>query len=366
MNCLDSSFLYDCRNCQHCFGCCNLRNKKYHFFNQPLTKEEYENKMQIINLGRRSVLEEYRTKFLSLARQAIRRATNNVKAVNSVGDLLHNCRNCFQCFGILGGIGPSDNLRYVISVDKANDSMDVSGGNGFSLCYETGGITSSSKVYFSVRMRGNNLQCEYCYECSDCEYCFGCFALRNKKFCIFNKQYSEQDYWLMIDKIKVQMLKTGEYGEFFSLTISPFPYQDSDASIEFPLTKEEIIKNNWHWQDETKDGIDLSKFDVFKAIDVPDDIADVSDDILNKAFICEQTGKPFRITKFELDFYRAHKLPLPTIHPLQRIKDRFAFRHPYMLWQYACSNCGRTMLSAWDPARRYKVYCEDCYLKEVV
>ena len=27
-NCIDSAFLYNCRNCQNCFGCVNLRNKK--------------------------------------------------------------------------------------------------------------------------------------------------------------------------------------------------------------------------------------------------------------------------------------------------------------------------------------------------
>jgi len=29
-NCIDSAFLYDCRNCQNCFACINLRHKKYH------------------------------------------------------------------------------------------------------------------------------------------------------------------------------------------------------------------------------------------------------------------------------------------------------------------------------------------------
>ncbi len=39
-NCLDSSFLYDCKNCTNCFGCANLRNKQHYFFNKPFTKEE--------------------------------------------------------------------------------------------------------------------------------------------------------------------------------------------------------------------------------------------------------------------------------------------------------------------------------------
>ena len=42
---LESYFLYDCVNCEHCFMSSNLRNKKYYFYNQQLTKEEYEKRL---------------------------------------------------------------------------------------------------------------------------------------------------------------------------------------------------------------------------------------------------------------------------------------------------------------------------------
>ena len=38
INCLDSQFLYDCRNCNDCFMCAGLRNKKYHFKNKGVNK----------------------------------------------------------------------------------------------------------------------------------------------------------------------------------------------------------------------------------------------------------------------------------------------------------------------------------------
>lgn len=34
---------------------------------------------------------------------------------------------------------------------------------------------------------------------------FGCIALRNKKYCILNKQYSKQEYEELIPKIKKHM-----------------------------------------------------------------------------------------------------------------------------------------------------------------
>jgi len=362
LNCLDCCFLFDCKNCQNCFSCFNLRNKKYYFFNQPLTKEEYQKRIKEINLGKRSVVREYQSKFEKLSSRAIRKNLNNIKEENSLGNDLKECRNCFYVFYAL----KSENLRYMFGAKKCSDTMDFLGGVSNSLCYDSTGVVSGNNIKFSVLIR-TGLGLEYCIECNNCQYCFGCFGLKNKKFCLFNKQYSESEYWHLVDKIKTQMLRDGEYGEFFPLKYSPFPYYDSNAQIEFPLTKEEIIKCGWRWQEEVESEIDLSKFKLLiKAEQIPDDIKDVSDDILNSVIICEQTGKPFRLIKFELDFYRKKNLPLPTIHPFQRIKNSSVFRHPYRLWQYPCSRCGKTMYSGWDPAKKYKVYCEACYLAEVV
>lgn len=362
-NCLDSYFLYNCKNCSNCFGCTNLRNKQYYFFNKLLTSEEYQKKIKEINLGKRSVQREYQAKFEELLFQAIRKNLNNVKTTNSLGNDLKGCRNCFYAFRVLN---ESENLRYGAYVDNSNNLMDFFGHTLASFVYESTGCSFGNNIKFSILAR-HSLELEYCIECSQCEYCFGCFGLKNKKYCIFNKQYTESEYWQLLDKIKLQMLKKGEYGEFFPLKYSPFPYQDSNAQIEFPLEKKEIIKRNWYWQEEPESEIDLTKFMVKKANEVPDDIKDVTDDILNVVVLCEKTGKLFRITKFELEFYRKRNIPIPTVHPFERIKARFInFQHPFKLWQYPCSKCGQMMYSGWDPEKKFKVYCESCYLQEVV
>ena len=79
------------------------------------------------------------------------------------------------------------------------------------------------------------------------------------------------------------------------------------------------------------------------------------------------SGKPFRITQFELGFYRKHNLPVPTIHPLERIRELFlTWRHPFKLWKAKCVKCSKEIWSGYDPARKLKVYCESCYNSEVV
>ncbi len=49
--CSFSSFLYDCRNLQNCFGCVGLRNKSYYIFNKPYSKEDYAEKIKEYDLG---------------------------------------------------------------------------------------------------------------------------------------------------------------------------------------------------------------------------------------------------------------------------------------------------------------------------
>ena len=43
-SCMDSVLIDSCVNCSNCFGCVNLRNKSYCWFNEQLSKEEYEEK----------------------------------------------------------------------------------------------------------------------------------------------------------------------------------------------------------------------------------------------------------------------------------------------------------------------------------
>ena len=359
--CVDSAFLYDCRNCQNCFMSANLRNKSYVFRNKQLSKEEYQEKMKEINLGKRSVYEKLKREFDELTKEAIKKNVKIVRSENCVGDDIFNSKNLFLCFTAKL---ECENDRYCISITNVKDGMDLFGGVSSSSLYESVGFFNSNNIKFSSQIR-QSVNIEYSSECNNCENCFACFGLKNKKYHIFNKPYSEEEYWQKVDEIKTKMLERGEYGEFFPLKNSPFAYQDSNAQIEFPLTEEEIKAKGWHWQDEVKSEIDLSKVKTIEAKDVPDDIKDVPDDILKTPVICERTKKPFKITSFELEFYRKMNLPLPTIHPLERIKDLFKYRRSYHLYQTTCAKCGKEIQTVHNPKTTKNVYCEECYNRKV-
>lgn len=56
---------------------------------------------------------------------------------------------------------------------------------------------------------------------------------------------------------------------------------------------------------------------------LPYDIREIPDDILNWALLSRKTGKPYKIQKLELEMHRKFGIPLPHLHPFERIEKLF-------------------------------------------
>ena len=370
-NCTNSAFLFDCHNCQNCFGCVNLRNKNYCFFNEQLTKEEYQKRVEDIDLGSRSVFEAYSRKFSELVKEkGIYKALRMKKSPGAVGDYLNDCKNCVDVFCAVSfqfilTLYKSDNVRHASDIFGTNDSMDVTlFGPGESSYNVLEGLYAN-KVVSSYFVQ-NCFETEYSYECIDCKYCFGCSGLKKKKFCIFNVQYTEEEYWKTVDEIKARLVDAGTYGEFPPLKDSFFYYHDTYAYAMMPLTKEEAIAAGARWR---KDEVhaDTKGIPTISHSDIPDNIKDVKDDILGKAILCKKTGRPFRLTPWELGFYREQKISIPVVCPQERLLNRFRNRESsYELYESKCAECRRDIQTTYDPAKGLRVYCEQCYQAKVV
>src|SRR3989338_11000558 len=87
-DCVDSWFLYDCRNCSNCFGCVGLRHKSYYIFNSPHTKESYERFIREFNTGSYKAVEETKRKHIELILTFPRKYIYSFKTVNVVGDIV--------------------------------------------------------------------------------------------------------------------------------------------------------------------------------------------------------------------------------------------------------------------------------------
>lgn len=358
-NCLDSSFIYDCRNCSNCFGCVNLRNKKYCIWNIEYSKEDYFEKIKEFNLNKLDNIKEFKNIFLSLIKSLPVRATRNEHSDKYSGNYIINSKNSFNSMWVLN----CDNVKNMDFCLNVRDSFNVAiSYTSEKLYYNSCTGVNCSNVYFSVF--GRELRdSEYVMNCKNCQYCFLCIGLENAKYCIFNKQYTEEEYWKLLDDIKTKMLEDGEYGEFFPLSMSPFPYNASLSNIMYPTSKERILELGGWWYDEKINIPEGMK--LFKADEIESDIKNITDDILNIGIISQGNGKPFRIIKDELEFYRRKNIAIPNLTPYERIVNRFKYVNNFKVFKDKCFKCGLEILSSYATNEGYKPYCDDCYKKEI-
>ncbi len=371
--CMDSSFLFDCSGCTNCFGCINLRQKQYCLFNQQLTKEEYRKQMEYWDLGSHARVQEAQEKFTELYYKTPHRHALIINAPGCTGDNIINSKNCKNCFTVLSGV--EDSRFIFFSGLMLKDSYDINvGGLSSQLLYEcTGAETHSESTFFTKGSR-ECMRTEYCETCVNGKDLFGCTQLRNKQYCILNKQYSKEDY-LTLRKEIIEHMQTMPYvdalgrkygyGEFFPFEISPWPYNESFAYDLFPLTKEEALTRGYPWRDQEK----KSYSTTMASSTLPDHIRDVPDSITKEIIACEHVEKDcdhlcssaFRIVSEELAFYRAMNIAVPRLCPNCRYYQRIQWRTPPKLWDRSCAKCSRPFQTAYAPDRKEILYCDTCY-----
>ena len=376
-NCRDSFFLYDCKNCSNCIGCVGLRNQKFHIFNSAFSKEEYFEKLKELNFDSRDAVKKFADEFYNseIFKSHPRRSYHGQLNKDSTGDYINECENSKNCFY-------ARNMRGCKNVFWGRDMKDVHDyfafGDPDELSYEC--VSSGYGNYnckFCEASWSANRDMAYCANCFNCESVFGCISLRKQKFCIFNKQYSENDYKELVIKIRDSMLERGEYGEFFPLQISPFAYQDSVAQEHFPFSKDEVVEKKYVWY-EPEERMPKITLDPES---LSDSILDVKDDIINKTIGCKHAGDcehpctvGFKITSTELAFYRSQGIPLPTLCFQCRHASRVALRNPLKLWHRQCmcdknhshhsGECTNEFETSYSPDKPEIVYCEQCYQAE--
>jgi hypothetical protein len=353
--CTNCSFCYGCKGCRDCFGCVNLVNKQYCIDNIQYSKEEYEEKMREFRLTHENI-EKAKKSLEAIKLHAVHRFAHLFNCENCTGDYLRDCKNVHESFDL----PKSEDAKYIWTGIGLKDCMDCCyTGRGAEWCYECLSAFPGYHELFS----------SYCWEsseilysdhCFNSEDCFGCVGLKKAKYCILNKQYTKEEYEVLVPKIIEHMKSTGEWGEFFPMQFSPFGYNETVAQEYFPLTEDEAEKHGSFWKIEDS----VHSYSGPK-IEVPDDIANVGDDIVEKILTCEVTGKFYKIIPQELTFCRKMGLALPRKCPDQRHKERMALRNPRILFSRSCAECAAFVRTTYSPDRPEKVYCEKCYLEAV-
>lgn len=246
-HCEDSSDLYfcrDCLTCDHCIGCVNLENKKYHIFNQPVSEEEY--KQYRAELSAHQGIKKCEEIFTDLMHKTPSHRSYNINCEKCTGNYLLNCKNSKHCFEAEA----LENCGYIYTMAQgATDCQDIQYAPRSECCYEGMSVVDGYHSFFTIHA-WRNKNCMYCEECFDSSFLFGCIGLKNQSYCILNKQYTKQEYDMLLPKIIAHMQSTPqkfagqarERGEFFPTDISPFGYNESIATDFYPLHKEEVLQ----------------------------------------------------------------------------------------------------------------------------
>lgn len=359
----DLLYCFDLQACSECIGCMGLRKKEYCLFNKQLTKEEYFRRKKAIDLCNPEHHKKMKDGLGKLKKTMPHRALLATHSENVSGSHVFNSKNTHESFFA----DRCEDCSYCAQVVDLKDCYDNNYTEENQLCYEYLGMYSTQRTLFSLFCRHTN-EILYSDYCVNCESLFGCTNLRNRKYCIFNKQYTKAEYEELAPRLIAHMQKTGEWGEFSPISISPFAYNETVAQEYFPLTHEQVKAKQWRWKED-----DQKEFQP-QSVTIPQNIKDVPDSICYEILACEKTGRNYRIIPQELDFYRRMNLPIPRKHPDQRHLERIAQRNPRRLWSRACDACHESILTSYPPRTERsvlrspspaKVYCEKCYLKTV-
>lgn len=385
-------FCRDCSGCNDCFGCVGLRKSSYCIFNKQYSKEEYKNELEKMMLNSTSGILIAKEKARKFWLNFPLKCSQGIKNVNSTGSYVTNCKNVKESFLMREG----EDVKYsqYLQIPKSKDCYDASAwGNNMELHYETclSGYNSYN-LKFTDNCWPNCKNLEYCAHVFSSSDCFGCVGLKKKQYCVFNKQYTKEDYQKIVEKIKKQMNEIPYidrqgliygYGEYFPIELTSYGYNNSISFLYFPMTKNAAIEKGYPWID-----VPHGKYKItVKASELPDSAADINEKILEEVIECQNCGYPFRILENELIFYKNENLPVPKIcHECRyeiRIKDRLKLE----LYNRKCmcsgltdetrkykngakhfhgeNSCNEEFRTGYNPEGAEIVYCEKCYQQEV-
>lgn len=353
-NCRDCAFSDNLRGCNNCFLCTNLDKKEYCFRNEQLTKEEYEKRVQEF-LGSHSNVEKAKNLLNEIRKNRVYKYANIVNCENSTGDFLNGCKECFDCFEV----NNSQDCRYVIVGVDVKDMYDCN--NVYlkpELCYQLMGTIAAYNTIFSTYIF-HSQDVIYSAFCFNSKNLLGCVGLRNKQYCIFNKQLTKEEYEELAPRVLEYMQKNGEWGKMPPEKFAPFAYNDSVAQSYLPLTKEEALAKGYKWRES-----DPKEYKPQTYV-IPEKTVEIKDDILNEILACENCRKNYKIIPQELKQIREMDLSIPRKCFACRHTERMKYMNPRKLFPRNCMKCQAPVQSTFASDSPETIYCDKCYVQAI-
>ncbi|MDE2030746.1 MAG: hypothetical protein KGI58_00600 [Patescibacteria group bacterium] len=126
----------------------------------------------------------------------VQRMFNSPYSGNATG-----LKNCYLLFGS----NDSENCLYGNEVDASRDCVDNSHINKSERCYDCFWIQNCYQCYGSIM----SVDCSnvwFSRDCLSCHDCIGCTNLRKSSYCIFNKQYTKEEYTKLISDMNLNSI----------------------------------------------------------------------------------------------------------------------------------------------------------------
>lgn len=333
--------------CSHCILSDSLENKSYYIQNKAYSKEAYFKRKNEILKDKDFFLKAY--KKLNPIWKNI--DSKNCSWIFSV--FCENTKNSFYSYRV-------KNWRNIIlmwSINWNENFYDCFAWwspkwDNYYGCNYIG--TYSENAYMSMIIDWwTNIY--YSYNLTNCSFCIGCIWIRNKSYCILNKQYSKEEWYKLVDIIFREMEKEGTLWNFFPGRLNPFYFNDTvSCLIDDSFTKSEVEKEGFMWRDE-KIKVDIPEWSkiVYTNPPILRDIPltqggsqsgveaggllsdyqgfdsngnwQIDPEILKKVIV-DTEGNYYKIIKQEYDFLMKYGLPLPELHWLERIRLGFRLK----------------------------------------
>ncbi len=140
--------------------------------------------------------EQYKRLYDSVPRLGIAKQGFQVNSeyVNRASDV----KNCYMIFAS----NVNEDCYYGVAYWESRNCMDCYNARKCERCYECIDCYNCNGLKYGK-------ECNECIDsyflnnCRSCQNCFGCTNLRNKSYCIFNEQYSRDDYLSKISELKL-------------------------------------------------------------------------------------------------------------------------------------------------------------------
>ncbi len=181
---------------------------------------------------------------------------------------VHDMKNSYMVFRTTN----AENCLYVFTGTDIKDCADSLGLVQCELCYEC----IDCKRSYNLRFSQESQDCRdsmFLYASKNCSNCIGCVNLVNQEYCIFNKQYTKDEYFEEAKKLKLNTASgISEMAIRFEKFRKQFPHRSmvsikSEKVSGNAFLNSENVKNSF-WCANVKDGKYL--MEVFKLQDSMD------------------------------------------------------------------------------------------------